>query len=193
MRRLDGQDRASAIAWAKAMVANGGTLYLDTETTGFGHDAEIVEVAIIDANGRTLFESLVRPNQAIPTDATRIHGITDAMVRNAPFWPEVYPQVHALLENASGIVVYNAAFDRRIIDQVNRRAGLVSARAKWGCAMLQYAAYAGVWNAKYGNWRWHKLERAARDFGLTYNGAHRALADARMCRSVVAGMATHVP
>lgn len=189
MRRLNTQDRTSAIAWAKAMVASSDTLYLDTETTGFGHDAEIVEVAIIDASGQTLFDSLVCPNQAIPADATRIHGITDAMVQGAPVWPEVYPQVHELLKNSSGIVVYNAEFDRRIIDQVNRRERLASARAKWGCAMVQYAAYAGVWNAKYGNWRWHKLEQAARDLGLTYNGAHRALADARMCQAVVAGMA----
>ena len=190
MRRLNSQDRSSAIAWARAAVARGDTLYLDTETTGFGHDAEIVEVAVIDASGRVLFDSLVKPCQAIPPDATRIHGITDAMVNQAPVWHEVYPDVSRLLKNASQIVVYNAEFDRRILQQVTRRAGLTPVRTKWGCAMLQYAAYAGVWNAKYGNWRWHKLEQAARNFGLTYNGAHRALADARMCRAVVAGMAT---
>lgn len=187
--RVGGQDRIKAINWAKTVVAASGTLYLDTETTGFGHDAEIVEVAIINAGGAVLYDSLVRPHQKIPTDATRVHGITDAMVQDAPVWPEVYPHVHELLTNSSGIVVYNAEFDRRIIDQVNRRAGLASAQVKWGCAMLQYAAYAGIWNAKYGNWRWHKLEQAARDFGLPYNGAHRALADAHMCQAVVAGMA----
>lgn len=40
---------------------------LDTETTGLGSDAEIVEIALIDATTlQTLYTSLVKPTSTIP-------------------------------------------------------------------------------------------------------------------------------
>ncbi|MCY4410095.1 MAG: 3'-5' exonuclease, partial [Caldilineaceae bacterium] len=61
-------------------------LFFDTETTGLNSSAEIVEVGIVDAEGNTLLESLVRPIRRIPSDAVAVHGISNAMVRNAPTW-----------------------------------------------------------------------------------------------------------
>ncbi|MFE5971355.1 exonuclease domain-containing protein [Streptomyces sp. NPDC056460] len=43
---------------------------------------------------------LVRPPTPIPSRITRIHGITNAMTADAPTWPEVAPQVQALLDGA---------------------------------------------------------------------------------------------
>ena len=62
---------------------------VDTETTGMspadGH--ALVEVAAVvlenGAIGET-WSSLVRPGRPIPPDATAVHGITDAMVADAP-------------------------------------------------------------------------------------------------------------
>ena len=65
-------------------------IYLDTETTGFGPRAEIVDIAAVSAAGEVLLESLVQPTRRIPADATRVHGITNADVKDAPAWCDQY-------------------------------------------------------------------------------------------------------
>jgi len=53
------------------------TVYLDTETTGLspGNGARIVEIAILDDDGRPLLDTLVNPDCEIPDEASSIHGI----------------------------------------------------------------------------------------------------------------------
>ena len=182
-----GQARREAVAWAAAVLANPGSLFIDTETTGLDGSSEIIDIAIVDGAGERLFESLVRPDGRIPPDATRIHGIVDGMVTGAPRWPEVYPLVERLLTGRQ-IIVYNADFDYRLFNQMNARHGFPGLDVRWECAMKQYGNWAGEWNAKYGNYRWHKLDVALGTFGYPAT-SHRALDDARACRLVVRGMA----
>jgi DNA polymerase-3 subunit epsilon len=54
-------DRTHPVVWASQMAQNPTTVVLDTETTGLGVDAEIVEIAIVAIDGRTLLNTLVRP------------------------------------------------------------------------------------------------------------------------------------
>lgn len=178
--------RSRAIAWARAAVTDPSVVYLDTETTGLDRSAEVIEIALVDALGRVIFETLVRPVSPIPPVASTIHGIFDADLARAPTWPEIHDLVcDALLDRK--IVVYNAAFDRRLIAQSSARHGLVSPDCTWSCAMQTYASFLGV-EAGRGSFRRHKLEDAARAFGGPAGG-HRAAGDARACRAVVVGMA----
>lgn len=186
-------DRAAAVSWAAAVVKRANVLYLDTETTGLGDDAEIVDIAVIDSRGQVVLNTLVRPSGRIPRGASDVHGIDDQMVANAPTWPEVYPMLAKLLRNRPTVVIYNAAFDTRIINQVNRRHRLPEFFADWQCAMLQYGAFDGEWNPRYGNYRWHKLGDAAGKLGVPVRSAHRALADTEACRGVVHAMASIAP
>ena len=55
-------------------------VYIDTETTGLEKTDEIVEFSIVDFDGSILYSSLVKPSKPIPTEASRIHGITNEMV-----------------------------------------------------------------------------------------------------------------
>ena len=103
---------------------------LDTETTGLDDGAEIIEVAVIDAEGRVLFDSLVQPRSPIPEEVTGIHGITNEMVRDAPTWPAVLRKLEPLLKERL-ILIYNAAFDTRLINQTC---------ALWGIQELQLHA-----------------------------------------------------
>jgi DNA polymerase-3 subunit epsilon len=183
-------DRSTAIAWAASCCTDANVVYLDTETTGLDGGAEIIDLAVIDHIGRPLLDTLVRPKRRIPADATAIHGIDDGIVAGAPGWPDVYPQLAALLAHASQVVVYNSDFDARIITQVSLAAGLPPLGAPWTCAMQGYAAFAGQRHERYGGWRWHKLIIAAERFAYPLSQRHRALDDARMCRAVVLGMAT---
>jgi DNA polymerase-3 subunit epsilon len=169
------------------MIAHPDTDFLDTETTGLDGAAEIVEIAVVDGQGRALLDTLVRPDGCIPQEVVRIHGIDDGMVRGAPHWAEVYPLVLPLLAGRE-VVVYNAAFDFRLVNQMNHRCGLAPVRGVWQCAMLQYADFVAEPNTRYPGYRWHKLDVAVARFGHPPSG-HRACADARACRAVVYGMA----
>ncbi len=179
--------RASAAAWAAALLRRHDVVFLDTETTGLDGTAEIIEIAVVDIAGRTLLDSLIRPDGRIPPDAARIHGIGDTMVAGAPRWPEVYRLLLPLIAGRT-IVVYNADFDLRLVQQMNRRFGLATPDSDWQCAMRQYARFAAQWHERYGGYRWHKLDAAASRFGVP-SSSHRARADALACRGVVAGMA----
>ena len=146
------------------------TLFLDTETTGLDRSDRLVEIGVVDDAGAVIFQSLINPQMPIPRAVTAIHGITDAMVRDAPPLDAVAAALRAMLIADGTVVIYNAAFDRRFFPH-----------GFWGgisvtCAMLRYADVAG---------RWHKLGDAARRVGHVWDGdAHRAVADALACRSV---------
>lgn len=179
--------RAEAIAWAVALAGDPRVVFLDTETTGLGGGAEVVDLAVVGRDGGILLETLVRPVAPIPPDASAIHGIGDADVAGAPGWPEVHEGLCRLLAGRP-VVVYNAAFDRRMVGQCGERHGLALPDLRWECAMLAYARFRGEPGGRGGRFRWHKLEHAVRAFGAAAGG-HRAAADALACRAVVFGMA----
>jgi DNA polymerase-3 subunit epsilon len=154
-------------------------LFLDTETTGLSpRFHSIVELAIVDERGWTVMNTLVDPERTIPPDASAIHGITDAMLADAPTLEDLWPQVERVVAGAH-IVIYNANFDTKFFPDYLGCAGAIS------CAMKAFARVQGVWNPRYNDYKWHKLSVAASHVGYVWTGdAHRALADALACRSV---------
>ena len=152
---------------------------LDTETTGLDDKAEIVEIAIIDNNGNVLLNSYIKPSKPIDENskAVEIHGITNETVANAPTWPEIYPQILPILLDKS-VVIFNANFDTRLINQTNAKYGLGKLKLKAHCAMLKYAAFYGEENYSTGEYRWQSLAKAMQQTGNQFKGkSHSALAD----------------
>ena len=168
-------ERRAAAAWAAALL-DSGCVILDGETTGTGPRDEFVQLAAVDQSGEVLLNSLIQPTQRIDPGAARVHGLTAAHLVDAPGFPQIYPRLAALLSGRS-VVIYNAAFDRRILDQACARYGLPRLRADWHCAMLRYAQFHGEWNYQYESFRWHKLAVACRSEGIAVSGAHAALTD----------------
>ena len=182
-------DRSAAVERARTLVAQ-RPVFLDTETTGLDAAAEVVEICIVDLEGTVLLESLVRPTREIPPDATAIHGITDGMVRGAPTWSELWPDVQGLVSEHH-VAIYNADFDVQMMRQSHRAHGLrwqLGGERLW-CVMRLYAAFAGQWNERRGEYRWHKLEVAAARCGLAVGTAHRARPDALLALAVLQYMA----
>jgi len=92
---------------------------LDTETTGLGNDAEIVELGILSVTGEILYDGLIKPTKRIPQDAIAIHGIKNEDVKNSPSWFDVFEDVNKILEGKT-ILAYNSKFDIRMIYQTNK-------------------------------------------------------------------------
>src|SRR5215210_3045860 len=183
--------RTKAITWALGVVDDPRVIYLDTETTGFGPRAEIVDIAVVSAAGEVVLESLVQPTRRIPADATAIHGITNADVKDAPAWCDLYEDLQRVLAGRR-VIVYNVIFDRQMVNQACDQYDLAAPAADWECAMRKYAGFYGNWDSGKRWFRFQKLERAVLAFGAE-PGGHRAAADAFACRAVVLGMAATPP
>lgn len=183
--------RSAAIERAKQLLAR-RPLYLDTETTGIHHWAEIVEISIADHDGRILFDSLVRPRRPIPAEAIQIHGISNEMVSDAPTWMEIWPQVQGVLAGRT-VGIYNAEFDLRLMRQTHHLSQLRwrSIGANAFCIMKLYAQYYGDWNHRFRSYRWQSLEKAAVQCNTCLENTHRAKDDALLARAVLHHIAGH--
>ena len=185
--------RQSAVRTAKTWVTKDFVI-LDTETTGLHSAARIVEISCIDRDGNVLVDSLVNPGIPIPADATAIHGISDADVADRPSFPALWPSVWNALRDADCVLIYNAAYDYRLIRQslASQEAALAQAgQLGYGCIMELYARFYGQYNEYHGTYTWQKLVNAVEQCGLPMDGtAHRALADARASLAVLKCLAS---
>lgn len=98
---------------------------VDLETTGGSHAGgdRIVEIGAVRLEGRAVvaeYATLVHPERNIPAFVQRIHGISDAMVRQAPRYGQVHADFLAFCEGAV-LISHNASFDRGFLDSESRR------------------------------------------------------------------------
>lgn len=90
-------------------------LFFDTETTGLYPErgdriCEIALVRVVNGQVEKTHDTLVYPERAIPEEASRISGITDAMVWQKPRFSEVVPAIQEMAAGAV-LVAHNASFD----------------------------------------------------------------------------------
>lgn len=164
-------------------------VFLDTETTGLDRSAEIVEISIVDIDGKVLYESFVRPSAPIPSAVIRIHHITDKMVEKAPTWPAVWPVIRIHLATRL-IGIYNQEYDLRLMQQSHGRYRLPwKENLKTACIMKLYAQFKGDWDPLHRSYRNHSLENAGKQCGLRLRNTHRSTDDTQLARSVLLFMA----
>lgn len=157
-------------------------LFLDTETTGLDASAEIIEIAIMDAAGVALLDTLVKPMNPIPPEASAVNGISEQDVMHAPTWCDVGPRVASILVDRLAIA-HNADFDNRMLRQTFTLYGLDMPTFTIDCTMALLTDL--------NDGRWPNLTTAARLAGeiLPTGPKHRARADAELCRRIVLSLA----
>lgn len=176
-------DQAAASAWAAGFLADPLGVTLDAETVGLD-TCWMVEIAVVAVDGEVLLDTLVNPQEPIPPDATSIHGITDEMVRGAPAFAAILPELKRVLAGKR-VAIWNKDYDRRVLrDELDRHFRATEPEASpaaylthptadaWldglrtECAMTWYAQWYGEWNDYWRDYKWQRL-----------NGGHRARGD----------------
>ena len=147
-------------------------LYVDCETTGLkpGTD-EVLSISVIDQTGKIAFNSLIRPERRKKwVEAQNINHISPEMVRDAPTYRDVVPQLQRIFRGAH-IVTYNLEFDYKFLHEA------MCTASSFHCCMKAYAKFQKEIDPYRGTYRWHKLTAAYDNlFHNTFN-AHDSLAD----------------
>ena len=101
----------------------------DTETTGLDPEKDaVVQIgAVRIVNGKIVpgevFEELVNPGRAIPATSTKVHGISDTMVAQAPPFDQICPAFHQFACDAV-VVAHNAPFDMTFLHREAKICGI---------------------------------------------------------------------
>lgn len=173
------------------MITLDNAVILDTETTGLGSDARIVEISIICAStGDVLANQLVNPLCDIPSEAHQIHGISSADVADKPTFDSVWNEIKSILFDRQ-VLIYNFDYDFRLIAQslsdFDYPVANLSHMLKGLCVMDWYAAYYGEWSDYRESYKWQSLVNACAQQCVSVSDltAHRATADCEMTRRLI--------
>ncbi len=153
----------------------------DLETTGVSpYNDEVIEISAVKARkGKVVeeFSELVNPKRTIPFAASRVNNITDDMVSNAPFFDEVLR--HFLEFVGEDVLVGHniQSFDMKFIYRDCERYfhQLIT---------NDYVDTLILAKRCFPEWRHRRLGDLADYYGISTQGAHRALADCRMNQRV---------
>lgn len=178
-------DRPAIIRWAQQIIRR-RPLILDIETASMAVSNEIIEVSMVDIYGHVVFNSLIKPMQPIVSMNGNMHDIPANVLAQAPTFVEAWPHMYPLLIQ-NELIIYNAAYQLRILRQTAAHQQLALPAIISHCLMLKYALYAGV-KASEREYKLHDLNEACTAFNIS-TGAQRALDDADAARQLLVALA----
>lgn len=146
----------------------------DTETTGLSPYSHVVEVGAVKFKGNHIVDTfchLVKPPVPIPAVATKIHGITNEMVKEKDGFEVVGRGFLKFIEGAI-LIAHNAPFDLKVLTVELKRCGLpVPGNTVIDTKRLSRAFFPELPS--------HSLPYLRKVWGSPISKAHRALLDAR--------------
>lgn len=152
----------------------------DIETTGLSKEKEMItEIGAVKvADGKIIdrFSIFVNPQRPISAEITKLTGITDDMVKDAPTIENVLPEFLKFCEDTV-LVAHNASFDTGFIRIAAERAGLGELHHTIVDTLELARALLPELNK-------HKLDIVCEHLGVTLNGHHRAVNDAEATAEV---------
>ncbi|HIJ89122.1 MAG TPA: HAMP domain-containing protein [Desulfuromonadales bacterium] len=164
----------------------------DTETTGLrlSEGDKVISISGVRIRrGRMqnadIFHTLVNPGRLIPQESTLLHHIEDHMVADAPSIAQIYPQFTEFVGD-SVLVAHNAAFDKKCLEMAAAEAGLPMIDNPFlDTLFLSY----GIHERTEG----HGLDAMAERMGITIEGRHTSLGDARATAQIFLGLISLLP
>ncbi len=153
-------------------------VFVDLETTGTAAARErITEIGIVtvDFDGEMTrvqeWSSLVNPGRPIPSEIQWLTGITNEMVRDAPRFEDLAPELLEKLRDAV-FIAHNARFDYGFLKAEFARLGI-----PWRATTLCTVRLSRLIDPDRGP---HNLDAIVARYGLEGEQRHRALGDARV-------------
>ncbi|QJR80779.1 DNA polymerase III subunit epsilon [Alteromonas pelagimontana] len=154
---------------------------VDIETTGgnasYNRITEVGMVKVINGEVVDTWQSLINPQRRIPASITRLTGISDAMVADAPIFAEVAEAIMSFTDDAV-FVAHNVNFDYGFIKQEFARLEQPFRRPKLCTVREMRKAKPGL--ASY------SLASLTHHFNIKMQQHHRALSDAKAAASLLA-------
>lgn len=146
---------------------------VDIETTGNNFKyGQITEIAIYQHDGLRItnsFSTLIKPETDIPYFTTKITGITNEMVKNAPRFYEAAETI-ANMTDGRTFVAHNAHFDYNFLREEYKRLGYNFQRKTLCTVKLSRKFLKGH--------KSYSLGKICAELGIEINGRHRAAGDA---------------
>ena len=159
-------------------------LFFDLELTGvYDHD-EIISVSICDGTGETLMDTLVKPRHKKKWNRTeKIHGISPAMVQDAPYLDDLVPRIKELFENADNLVAFGVSTDYshiKYIYETEREQEELHKKVR--CCAIEFVRFQ---NEHYPDNNHASLIDAMETLGIAWDGIpHSSMADTIACMKV---------
>ena len=146
---------------------------IDVETTGMGVQGNrITEIAILVHDGTKVldrYQTLVNPQSSIPYSISRLTGIYDHMVENAPKFFEIAKKVVEMTEDCV-FVAHNVNFDYNVIRKEFQDLGFSYTRKKLCTIRLARKLIPGLPS--------YSLGKMCVQLGIEIKDRHRAMGDA---------------
>jgi DNA polymerase-3 subunit epsilon len=148
-------------------------VYVDIETTGGSPiKSNIIEIGAIRVEDGIVtdeYRSFVNPGSSVPYWITKITGIKDADLVQAPYFDEIAYQLHSIL-NGAIFIAHNVRFDYSFIKHQLDGCGY-EFKPKLLCTVR-------LSRALYPEDNGHSLEKIIKRHGILTNARHRAFDDA---------------
>lgn len=161
----------------------------DLETTGIScYYDEVIEISALKVRGGEImeeFSKLVNPGRPIPRAASMVNHISNAMVANAPYFQEVLSQFLAFAGDDILVGHNIASFDMKFIYRDCEKYWKQSLTNDYIDTLKLARKYLPQLSH-------HRLGDLAEFYGISTNGAHRALADCRMNQQVFERLAKEI-
>lgn len=166
-------------------------LFFDLELTGvYDHD-EIISISILDATGKVIMNTYVRPVHTKKWKKTeKIHGITPEMVADAPTLSELTPRIKEIFANADNLIAYGVSTDFSHIKMIYAtEAERAALHEKVRCAAAEYTRFM---QEHHPDLTHTSLSDAMACLGIEWDGvAHTSIADTIGCMKVWEALFPH--
>ena len=173
-------DLGSVVTMPRGQSLDDTFVVFDIETTGLSKEiesiTEIGAVKVVDGKIIDRFSTFVNPERPIPAEITKLTGITNEMVADAPVITEILPKFLEFCQDAV-LVAHNANFDTGFIRlNAERKCGIEVKNTVLDTLELSRALLPEL--------KKHKLDIVCEQLGVSLEGHHRAVNDAEATAEV---------
>ena len=173
-------DLGSVVTMPRGQSLDDTFVVFDIETTGLSKETESITeigaVKVVDGKVIDRFSTFVNPERPIPAEITKLTGITNEMVADAPVITESLPKFLEFCQDAV-LVAHNANFDTGFIRlNAERKCGIEVKNTVLDTLELSRSLLPEL--------KKHKLDIVCEQLGVSLEGHHRAVNDAEATAEV---------